>query len=80
MNSFAKYFPRRLDSDLQGRVQPITIARYRAVAAVTTEWCHQEGFAPVAAEDWDVALMEFKVSTEPRKASLENLVAAVELF
>ena len=45
-----------------------------------TEWCYHEGFAPVAADEWDVALMEFKVSTEPRKAFLENLVAAVELF
>lgn len=58
-------FLSKLDANLQGCVQPVTIVRYRAVAAVFTEWCQQEGFSPAAADEWDVALMEFKVSTEP---------------
>ena len=68
MNSLARYFPRRLDADLLGRVQPITIARYRAVAAVFTERCKQEGFAPVAAEIGTLRSWNLKVSRSLRCA------------
>ena len=80
MNSAGTSYPRRLDADLASRVSAITLDRYRQAAKLFVGFCLEFDLSPVSALDFDEALIECKVAKNPKKAALENLVAAVEFF
>ena len=73
-------FPRRLDPDLAARVLPVSLGRYRAAAATFAAWCATMELDPWTCEDWDNAIIAYKNATQPRKAALETLIAAVEFY
>ena len=69
---------RRLDGHHLGRVQESTHRRYRQVVGTFATWLLQNGYTPNTPVEFDDLLMEFKVDTNARKASFENLIAAIE--
>ena len=70
------------DPDFLSRVKPITLSRYRAALRPFTDWALSEGWDPVAPEDWDDALLEYKAlhTDSLTKAKFTTLVAALEFF
>ena len=72
--------PRRLDPHQARKVQEKTLNLYRLAAQPFAEWLLQCSLAPVAPEEWDDCLVEFKNEADLSQAKFTQLVSSIELF
>ena len=72
--------PRRLDPHQARKVQEKTLHLYRRAAQPFASWLLQCSLAPVAPDEWDDCLVEFKNEADLSQAKFAQLVSSVELF
>ena len=69
-----------LDPHQALRVQPETLAKYRAGARDLAKWAIPRGHSPQNAEEWDDMLVLYKNRSGISRVNFINVVAAVEFF
>ena len=77
----SKFALRLADRDLQARVKPITLQRYKSAILSLTSWAKPLNWNPSTPEDWDDLLLEFKFAHDQiTRPKFTVLVSAVEFF
>ena len=70
--------PSGLDPHQLLKVKPVTLDRYRASGRTFSIWLDQHQYRPVAPEEWDDLLVDFKNDCGLSRSQFEVIVATLE--